>query len=196
MTDHKKAAWEKFKVGQKAAKKTEKEARANFERSYNPDRPNKSAKRAKINPADNSVPAKQLRGNMTEEYMRGLHSPEKMKGWMKQYGIDPRNIPHHGHMVLSSDQHKAAAARRKAKAAAQQAQYTPKASSSKESPIVGDPIEIAGKAEDARERAAKAVGGESAAERARKAVGGDPIDSDTKKAMKTDMLYTLLGIGR
>jgi hypothetical protein len=225
-SDHKKAARAKFMVGQKRMGKTDEEANANFERSYNPDRPNKSAapkaatgKRAKINPADNSVPAKQLRGNMTEEYMRGLHSPEKMKGWMKQYGIDPRNIPHHGHMVLSPDQHKAAATRRKKLEGERQARFAPKASSSEapRSAIIGEPvkiseekeespIEIAGKAEEARERARKAVGGESAAERARKAVGGDPIetdmfgqpvtDSDTKKAMKSDMLYTLLGIGR
>jgi hypothetical protein len=187
MTDHKKAAWEKFKVGQKAAKKTEKEARANFERSYNPDRPNKSAapkaatgKRAKIDPAANTIPAKQLRGRMTERYMAGHHSPQTMKNWMAQYKIDPRNIPHHGHMVLSSDQHEAATKQRQRRASAQQAQYTPKASSP-EAPRPAThtkPVKIS----------------EEGAPPKTDMFGQPVTDSDTKKAMKTDMLHTLLGI--
>jgi len=138
ITQHKLDAWTKFKEGQKTAGITRAEAQENFERSYNPDRPNKSAapkaatgRRAKIDPAANNIPAKQIRGKMLERYMAGVHPPEKMKAWMKQYGIDPRNIEHHAHMQLTGEQHASATARRESNAAKRQAQYTPSKSNPK-----------------------------------------------------------------
>jgi hypothetical protein len=133
-TGHKLVAWNNFRGSQKKAGNTLAEAKKNFETSYRADRSNTpksstasgSGGRASIKPAGNNIPAKQVRGKMLERYMGGVHSPEHMQSWMKQYGIDPNNIAHHGHMKLTAEQHSDAKTRFDARQARRQANRPPK----------------------------------------------------------------------
>jgi hypothetical protein len=100
------AAWEKFKVGQKAQGKTEDESRAAFKVFLNQQKKrNKSgiAPKKQAHISDNSIPGQHMRGNLTEEYRTGKISREAYEARKKAGKLDPENISHHRHMHYRGD---------------------------------------------------------------------------------------------
>ena len=100
------AAWEKFKVGQKAQGKTEAQTKAAFQVFLNQKKKqNKSgiAPKKQAHISDNSIPGQHMRGNLTEEYRTGKISREAYEARKKAGKLDPENISHHRHMHYRGD---------------------------------------------------------------------------------------------